>query len=138
MATTVEHEGLKIHFEWSEGQDNPTEVRVTGPEVKAQTLRDLPWATLMESGRVKARETDTRTLDRAREVWPTSKGETRLAVVAVHFAEAVRAGYQSPLQRTAEWLDANPLTVKTWVARARKAGLLDGQEATEKARALVA
>lgn len=98
------------------GADDPS-----APSLMPSDLRDMPWARWQRAAYAKVRE---ETAQKA----PVNEANAalfRLAEVAGAYRMNVARGDRDPVSAIAREYDVKPATARSWVYRARKAGLID-------------
>lgn len=134
------HPGLVARFEFKPLGEGPgselvmTELTIrsddpTIPLLAPSALRDLPMARWANAARARATAGDQTTGAEELEARyptgdPTMDAALRLGIVARRYRQAMLEGVPNPAARVAEDMGANPGTVRSWIRRARQAGLL--------------
>lgn len=137
MATTsVEltiSDDLTAVFVFEDDQPQPVEITVRGPKLDNATMRQ-PWGTRITEARQKARQGSTADPALTELVTAVEKiplplltAETKQALAAALFVEAVAGGSGSPARAVAERLGSPVNSILTWVKLAKRAGFLDSQ-----------
>lgn len=126
--TDERYPGIVASFEYRRGQEGYWQLAAANVvqtdaslSLSAGTLRDVPWARWQRTADAHLRAADERRGRASQQLTPQL---LRLAEVAGAYRANLAAGLKDPVAAIARDYDVKPATARSWVHRARKAGLL--------------